>query len=121
MTLHEFVEGGSEFPRRCLGMRVAGGRQTWTTAHYPDGCSGNYVTVSRIVHEGGETFTRTCRYDRDTQIEFVYPDAQGYMAGLQYAQNVILAWGDRQDAPDDAEALAAMLASEIKAVMEGRR
>jgi hypothetical protein len=121
MTLDEFVNEGTPWPRRCIGLRVKGGKVVWGTAHYPDGCSGNRVCVGRIVHEDGQTFTRVAYYDRDTEIEFVYPDAEGYIAGLQYAQNVILAWGDRQDAPNDAEALSAMLATEIRLVREGRR
>jgi hypothetical protein len=76
MTLDEFINGGSQWPAGCMGLRTKRGHVVWTTAHYPDGCSGNLVCLSRIVHENGETFSRTAYYDRDTEIVFVPRVAQ---------------------------------------------
>ena len=72
MTLDDFINGGNEWPKDSLGFRAGWrGRVVWQTAHYPDGSDGNKVLVSRIVREGGRTFTRVAYYDRDTRMIFV--------------------------------------------------
>jgi hypothetical protein len=71
VTLHEFVEDqGGEWPKGCDGLRLKKGRVVWTIAYYPDGANGNRVTVARCS-PGGQL---VARYDRDTEIEFVFPE-----------------------------------------------
>lgn len=79
MTLDEFLNADEPWPKGSIGFRLGvRGRHIWTTAHYPDGCSGHRVCVSRIVHENGETFTRCAYPPRDTRMIFVI--REGFVA-----------------------------------------
>lgn len=73
MTLDEFIAADAPWPPGAKGFRVGRrGRAVWETAHYPDGCRGHLVCVSRIVQEPEGIFSRTAYYDRDTEISYVY-------------------------------------------------
>jgi len=72
VTLDQWISDyDSNWPSGSAGFRLRGGRVLWTSADYPDGCSGHLVRVSRIVHERGGVFTRVAYVDRDAEIQFV--------------------------------------------------
>lgn len=74
MTLDEFISE-ENWPPASIGFRLRRGRVVWTSARYTEGNMTGLAEVSRIVHEGGQAFTRSSSADPSTPIKFVYPPA----------------------------------------------
>lgn len=74
MTLDEFNQS-ENWPIGSHGFRLPRGRAVWTCVRYTEGGTVGRMEVSRIVHEGGQTFTR-CSYPAP-ETSMIFVDSHG--------------------------------------------